>query len=90
MGLTLSLAFLLQEGVDEMETDSSNRIEQADPIVTPPSRGPSPALVEPEVLDWDAYLEHPPPRPHGVIQVQLVYGGRSRPIPVPGPARWTA
>ena len=40
-----------------------------------------------DILDWDAYIEAPPPRRSGTIKVKLIYIGRGKPIPGPGPAR---
>lgn len=39
-----------------------------------------------DVLDWDACIETPPPRPQGTIRVQMTYAGRSRPVPISDPA----
>jgi hypothetical protein len=39
----------------------------------------------PDILDWDACLESPPPRPEGTIQVRMTYAGRSRPAPISDP-----
>lgn len=35
-----------------------------------------------ERLDWDAFLEVPPARPHGTIEVTLEFAGRAKPLPV--------
>jgi hypothetical protein len=43
------------------------------------------ATCDPDVVDWDACLVTPPPRPQGTIQVQLTYAGRSRPVPLSDP-----
>jgi hypothetical protein len=34
----------------------------------------------PDRLDWDAYLEMPPPRRSGTIKVRLSFRGRGKPI----------
>ena len=39
----------------------------------------------PTILDWDACLETPPPRPAGRIKVRLNFLGRGKPIPLEGP-----
>ena len=39
----------------------------------------------PEILDWDACLETPPPRPAGTIKARLNFLGRGKPIPLPDP-----
>ena len=41
--------------------------------------------VEKEILDWDAAIENPPPRPNGTFQVKLQRKGQSIPIPVDDP-----
>jgi hypothetical protein len=38
-----------------------------------------------DVLDWDACLETPPPRPAGKIKVRLNFLGRGKPIPLADP-----
>jgi hypothetical protein len=40
---------------------------------------PEPVSEDEEVLDWDASIKRAPPRPGGTIQVQLAFGGRSKP-----------
>ena len=35
-----------------------------------------------DILDWDAAIVTPPPRPSGTIRVRLIYKGRSKPMPV--------
>ncbi len=52
---------------------------------TPPSQDEN--NVEDEILNWDAAIENPPPRPNGVLQVKLERKGRSTPIPVDDPGR---
>lgn len=37
---------------------------------------------EEDLLDWDAAIIIPPPRPSGTICVKLKYKGRSKPFPV--------
>ena len=37
---------------------------------------------EEDILDWDAAILTPPPRPSGTIRVRLIYKGRSKPLPV--------
>lgn len=39
----------------------------------------------PTILDWDACLETPPPRPAGTIRVRLNFRGRGKPIPLADP-----
>jgi hypothetical protein len=39
----------------------------------------------PDILDWDACIETPPPRPSGTIKVRLHFRGRDEPIPIDGP-----
>jgi hypothetical protein len=59
---------------DEMPSDrSENRNELAEP-----SEGP-------DILDWDACIETPPPRPSGKVKVRLNYRGRGKPIPLDPP-----
>lgn len=36
---------------------------------------------EEDLLDWDAAIITPPPRPSGTIRVKLKYKGRSKPFP---------
>lgn len=38
-----------------------------------------------DILDWDAYIEAPPPRRSGTIKVRFKYIGRSKPIPIDDP-----
>lgn len=40
---------------------------------------------DPEVLDWDAGIETPPPRPMGTVLVKLEFQGRDKPVPVENP-----
>ena len=35
-----------------------------------------------DILDWDASIETPPPRPSGKIKVHLNFRGRGKPIPL--------
>ena len=44
-----------------------------------------PTYDEEDVLDWDAAIVTPPPRPSGTIRVRLIYKGRSKPIPAENP-----
>ncbi len=44
-----------------------------------------PTYDEEDLLDWDAAIVTPPPRPLGTIRVRLIYKGRSKPIPVENP-----
>ena len=44
-----------------------------------------PVYDEEDILDWDAAIVTPPPRPSGTIRVRLIYKGRSKPIPVENP-----
>ena len=41
-----------------------------------------PTYDEEDILDWDAAIVTPPPRPSGTIRVRLIYKGRSKPMPV--------
>ncbi len=41
-----------------------------------------PVYDEEDILNWDAVIVTPPPRPSGTIRVRLIYKGRSKPIPV--------
>ena len=41
-----------------------------------------PVYDEEDILDWDAAIVTPPPRPSGTIRVRLIYKGRSKPMPV--------
>ncbi len=43
--------------------------------------------VLPDVLDWDACLEIPPPRRSGSIKVRLNFLGRGKPVPLVDPER---
>ena len=40
-----------------------------------------PVYGEEDILDWDAAIVTPPPRPSGTIRVRLIYKGRRKPIP---------
>ena len=40
------------------------------------------SYTEEDLLDWDAAIITPPPRPSGTIRVKLKYEGRSKPLPV--------
>ena len=42
----------------------------------------SPFYDEEDLLDWDAAIITPPPRPSGTIRVKLKYKGRSKPFPI--------
>lgn len=44
-----------------------------------------PTYDEEDILDWDAAIVTPPPRPSGTIRVRLIYKGRSKPMPVENP-----
>ncbi len=44
-----------------------------------------PTYDEGDILDWDAAIITPPPRPSGTIRVKLIYKGRSKPMPVESP-----
>jgi hypothetical protein len=37
---------------------------------------------ESDLLDWDVYLESPPPRPERTVLVSLEYAGRDVPLPL--------
>jgi hypothetical protein len=39
------------------------------------------SYTEEDLLDWDAAIITPPPRPSGTIRVKLKYKGRSKPFP---------
>ncbi len=41
-----------------------------------------PSYNEEDILNWDAAILTPPPRPSGTICVKLKYKGRSKPFPV--------
>lgn len=60
------------------ETDTT--VHQARPAEERTATGDSP-----DVLDWDACLETPPPRPAGRIKVRLNFLGRGKPIPLADP-----
>jgi hypothetical protein len=52
----------------------------------PNSRQDGPCLTDDmDILDWDVYVETPPPRAGGSIHVMLNYVGRSLPLTVPDP-----
>ena len=38
-----------------------------------------------DTLDWDVWIEAPPPRPTGTILVKLEFAGRGKPAPVEDP-----
>ncbi len=40
------------------------------------------AIVDEDLLDWDARIAVPPPRRRGTIRVRLVYKGRAKPPPI--------
>ena len=44
-----------------------------------------PVYDEEDILNWDAVIVTPPPRPSGTIRVRLIYKGRSKPVPVENP-----
>ena len=39
----------------------------------------------PEVLDWDFCIETPPKRPSGIVEADVEFVGRGRPIPLDDP-----
>ena len=41
-----------------------------------------PTYDEEDILDWDAAIVTPPPRPSGTIRVRLIYKGRSKPFSI--------
>ncbi len=41
-----------------------------------------PPYDDEDLLDWDAAIIDPPPRPSGTIRVKLKYIGRSKPFPI--------
>jgi phenylalanine-4-hydroxylase len=47
--------------------------------------GGPPAVAEDELLDWDAHIPVPPPRPGGTIRARLRGNGRSSPLPIDDP-----
>ena len=51
----------------------------------PPRQIPVVHADEEEVLDWDACVETPPPRPCGLVEVEAEYAGRSKPLPLDCP-----
>ena len=59
-----------EPGTAEVPADSEPRQDTARP---------------PDILDWEACLDSPPPRPSGTIKVHLRYRGRDKPIPVDEP-----
>ena len=44
-----------------------------------------PVYDEEDILNLDAVIVTPPPRPSGTIRVKLIYNGRRKPIPVEDP-----
>lgn len=46
---------------------------------------PFPSYEEEDILNWDAAIGTPPPRPSGTLRVKLKYTGRSKPIPIEEP-----
>ena len=42
------------------------------------------SYTEEDLLDWDAAIITPPPRPSGTIRVKVKYKGRSKPFPAEG------
>ena len=46
---------------------------------------PLPLEPDGEHLDWDAYIEPPPPIRKGKIRVQIRYKGPAQPMPYPDP-----
>ena len=44
-----------------------------------------PTYDEEDILDWDAAIVTPPPRPSGTIWVKLIYEEPSKPMPVENP-----
>ncbi len=49
------------------------------------SQQPAEAAPLPEILNWDACIETPPPRPSGTVKVRLHFRGRDKPIPMEEP-----
>ena len=41
--------------------------------------------VVPELLDWDFCIESPPSRPTGIVEADVEFLGRGRPIPLDDP-----
>ena len=39
----------------------------------------------PELLDWDFCIESPPTRPTGIVEADVEFLGRGRPIPLDDP-----
>jgi hypothetical protein len=35
-----------------------------------------------ELLDWDAYMPNPPPRPSFVVFAKLIFSPRTPPVPI--------
>jgi hypothetical protein len=64
---------------------------QPDDRQTPPRQSPAGPEDHGEtgqptqILDWDACIESPPPRPSGKVKVRLHFRGRDKPIPVEPP-----
>ena len=61
-------------------------------VVAPISSPPKPVVHAPddEVLDWDVFIEKTPARPGGVIDAEIQFTGRGRPIPVDQPGGETS
>lgn len=82
----------LAEGYKKLQ--SIHRPGQSSSLPCQDSKAIEPAYIhgrlasapeEQEMLDWDAHIETPPPRPSRTIKVKLVYTGRSKPIPSDNP-----
>jgi hypothetical protein len=60
--------------------------EETMPSVLPNTGNGEPSVeTAADILDWDVNLPVPPRRPQGLIQVRLIYQGRSQPVPVADP-----
>ena len=44
-----------------------------------------PVYDEEDILNWDAAIITPPPRPSGTIRVKLIYKGRRKLMPIEDP-----
>jgi len=77
-----------------LETENSTELTKSEPQkqenfisdVARESFVPVVKAEEENILDWDAYIDTPPPpRRSGTIKVRFKYMGRSKPIPIDDP-----
>lgn len=73
----VSLQLLFEEKIESGITQEFADIQQ--------QRLAFPAYSEEDILNWEAIIEVPPPRPSGTIRVKLKYKGRSKPTPIENP-----